>query len=314
MIDTMKQSFQIHRHLPVAHPVNPSDITQLIDRHFDALSPELQRAARWARQHPTELGLQSMRASAKRAGVAPATMTRLAQTLGFDGFEAFREPYQRALAQAGRDTYVARLPASSRRGTEGERLSRLNESQRHNVESVALANAAGKFEAAADAMLAARRVLFVGLRGSMGVAYHLFYAYGMLARNGMLATDLGGTLVDHAAQLGPDDMLVAVGQMPYTRQTVEVVVQARAAGVPVIALTDSSLSPIARSAQHVLLFQAESPSFFQSMTGAQALAESLVAVVAERGGAPVQQRLAERQAQLKTSRTYWERPVRKAPQ
>ena len=312
MIGNMKQSFQWRRH--ASPSVNTHDIAQLIDRHFDALSPELQRAARWAQQHPTELGLQSMRASAKRAGVAPATMTRLAQTLGFEGFEAFREPYQRALARAGRDNYVTRPAASSQAGVAGERLARLNESQRNNVESVVIANAATKLQAAADAMLAARRVLFVGLRGSMGVAYHLFYTYSMLARNGVLATDLGGTLVDHAAQLGAEDTLVAVGQMPYTRQTVEVVAQARTAGVPVIALTDSSLSPIARSAQHVLLFQAESPSFFQSMTGAQALAESLVAAVAERGGALVQQRLAERRAQLKASRAYWERPIRKAEQ
>ena len=307
----MKQTFQAPQALP--HPVvTPRDITRLIDRHFDALSPELQRAARWARQHPAELGLQSMRASAKHAGVAPATMTRLAQTLGFEGFEALREPYQRALARAGRETYVERLTVQQREGAEQDRLSRLNAAQRGNVESVAAANAAATVDAAADALLAARRGLFVGLRGSLGVAYHMYYTYAMLVRNGVLATDLGGTLVDQVAQLGGDDVLVAVGQMPYTRQTVEAVALARAAGVPVVALTDSTLSPIARSAQHVLLFQAESPSFFQSMTGAQAMAESLVAAVAVRGGEQVRQRLAERQAQLKASRAYWERPIKKA--
>ena len=45
-------------------------LTLLIDRHFEALSPELQRAARWVREHPAELGLQSLRASARAAGVA----------------------------------------------------------------------------------------------------------------------------------------------------------------------------------------------------------------------------------------------------
>lgn len=309
----MKQTFQSPS-VPLFPTVTPRDITRLIDRQFDALSPELQRAARWAQQHPTELGLQSMRASAKRAGVAPATMTRLAQTLGFEGFEALREPYQRALARAGRDTYVERLAAQQQQGAERDRLSRLNAAQRGNVESVVAANAAAKVDAAADALLAARQVLFVGLRGSMGVAYHMYYTYAMLMRNGVLATDLGGTLVDQVAQLDGSDVLVAVGQMPYTRQTVEAVAHARAGGVPVIAITDSSLSPIARSAQHVLLFQAESPSFFQSMTGAQAMAESLVAAVAVRGGEQVQQRLGERQAQLQASRAYWERPIKKAEQ
>ena len=31
-------------------------------------------AARWVREHPAELGLQSLRASARAAGVAPATL------------------------------------------------------------------------------------------------------------------------------------------------------------------------------------------------------------------------------------------------
>lgn len=292
--------------------VTPRDITRLIDRHFDALSPELQRAARWARQHPTELGLQSMRASAKRAGVAPATMTRLAQTLGFDGFEGFRQPFRRALARAGRDTYVERLALQQQGGGEGNRLACLNAAQRSNVESVQTANDGARIDAAADAMLAARTVLFIGLRASLGVAHHLHYTYGMLMHNGVLASDSGGTLVDQLVQLGPEDVLVAVGQAPYTRQTVEAVAQARAAGVPVVALTDSPLSPIARGARHVLLFQSDSPSFFQSMTGAQAMAEALVAAVAVRGGERVQQRLAARQEQLRAVRAYWERPLQKA--
>ena len=101
--------------------VTPRDITRLIDRHFDALSPELQRAARWARQHPTELGLQSMRASAKRAGVAPATMTRLAQTLGFDGFdvalgESMSLTFRRWVSGAAMAAHLAALPDEANAG------------------------------------------------------------------------------------------------------------------------------------------------------------------------------------------------------
>ena len=58
----------------------------------------------------------------------------------------------------------------------------------------------------------------------------------------------------------------------YTRQTVEAVQAARQRQVPVLALTDSPLSPLARLAQQSLLFEAASPTFFHSMAGAQALA------------------------------------------
>ena len=54
-------------------------VETLIEREFDGLSPELQRAARWVRSNGPVLALRSMRSAAGQAGVSPATMTRLAR-------------------------------------------------------------------------------------------------------------------------------------------------------------------------------------------------------------------------------------------
>ena len=48
------------------------------------------------------------------------------------------------------------------------------------------------------------------------------------------------------------------------------------------------------------------------MVGAQALAEALMATVAEQGGRAVLQRLAERQRRLQAAHVYWDKPVRQA--
>jgi DNA-binding MurR/RpiR family transcriptional regulator len=78
-------------------------------------------------------------------------------------------------------------------------------------------------------------------------------------------------------------------------------------------LTDTELAPIARGAQHVLLFDTASTSFFRSVAGAQALTETLLAAVATRGGEPVLQRLRGMQAHLRDTRAYWERRSAKEP-
>jgi DNA-binding MurR/RpiR family transcriptional regulator len=143
------------------------------------------------------------------------------------------------------------------------------------------------------------------LRASHGLAFHLHYTYGLVAANGVLVQGLGGTLTDQLAQLERTDLLVAVSQSPYTRQTVEAVEQARKQGAKVLALTDSRLSPIARSADQVLLFRTASPSYFHSMVGALALAEALVAAVAVRGGRKVLARLASMQHKLDAQKAYW---------
>jgi DNA-binding MurR/RpiR family transcriptional regulator len=292
-----------------ATALSPDAVQQLIEHRFDSLSPELQRAARWVRQHGASMALHSMRESAREAGVTPATMTRLAQRLGFDGFETLRAPYRRQLASTQSLPYLERARAQQRQRDQREpdQLAQLNALQQANVASVATLNSADSLANAAEAMLGAARVFFLGLRVCHGLAFHLHYAYGLIKPNGTLLNDLGGTMPDQVLQMTPGDLLVAVSQTPYTRQTVEIAELARRRNIATLVLTDSALSPIARGAQHVLLFDTASTSFFHSITGAQALAESLLAAVAARGGEAVLQRLRRMQTHLRATRAHWER-------
>lgn len=282
-------------------------LAQLLDSRFADLSPELQRAARWVREHPAELGLQSMRQSARAAGVAPATMTRLAQALGLDGFDAMRRPAMVALA---RSAGQASANDTSGYALEPAPTTALAQAQTANVASVAARNPDDQFQAAAQAILAARQVAFLGQRASFGIAHHLRYTADWLRAGTVLISDPAGAGGDLLAELTESDVLVAVSQAPYSVLTVQCAQQAQRRGVPVLALTDSALSPLAGAASTVLLFDATSPSFFHSMTGALALAETLMAAVAEQGGPAVLQRLAERQQRLQDARVYWDKPHR----
>jgi DNA-binding MurR/RpiR family transcriptional regulator len=274
------------------------------------LSPELLRAARWMEANPREAALLSMRECARRAGLAPATFTRLARALGHGGFDALKLRFQQALLpEADAAGYAARaqvLQASARRNADW--LEVLNEAQHANAASACGLNTSAQLESAAAAMLKARRVCFLGLRASHGLAFHLHYTYRLIASNGELAQELGGTLFDQLASLGPHDLLVAISLAPYTRQAVLAVEQVTRQGVPVLALTDSSLSPLVKVAGQTLLFRAQGASYFQSMVGALALAEALAAAAAVRGGRKVLAHLQTVQEQLVSQGAYWQKP------
>jgi len=104
----------------------------------------------------------------------------------------------------------------------------------------------------------------------------------------------------------------AIGLAPYSRQTVDAARRAAAAGLEVIALTDSDLSPLARAASARLLFEAASTSFFHSLVGAHALVERVMAEVAARGGRRVIRRLKQREVWLRETGAYWDN-TRDAP-
>lgn len=284
-------------------------IQKMIAEHFESLSPELQRAARWVSRHGSSLALHSMRDSARAAEVTPATMTRLARRLGFDGFDGLRAPFQRELAGSATGIDFSR-PAWRRRGKNSvaAAVDSLNTLQQANVASVVSLNPVGAIEETARCMLEAPQVFFLGLRVCHGVAIYLSYAYGLLSDNGVLVTGIGGTQSDQVARIGSRSVLVAVSQSPYTRQTVEAVQQASKGGATVIAMTDSRLSPLSRHAAQVLLYDTASTAHFHSTAGAQALAEAVIAAVAARGGATATAHLRRMQAYLQKSGAYWERP------
>ncbi len=76
-------------------------LTEQIVKAFDALPPQLQVAARYVLDSPRDVALLSMREQARRAGVQPATMTRLAKHLGFSGYEDIKDMYADAVREDG---------------------------------------------------------------------------------------------------------------------------------------------------------------------------------------------------------------------
>jgi DNA-binding MurR/RpiR family transcriptional regulator len=300
-------------------PASPSaiaapDVFKRIRRDFDALTPELQRAARWIADHPSETGLLSMRQQARNAGVSAPTMLRLARALGFADYAGLRRPFQEAMA--GRSLQFGRRATALQAAPEARRIGRLAQemasSQIEDVKSVLALNPAALIDAVVGVIAAARRVGFLGVRSSFGIAFQFRYAYNLIARNGVLFDGLGGTVHDQVDTLDRGDVLIAISQSPYSTPTVEAVGAAADRGVSIIALTDSVVSPLARRATHALRYRADSVSFFPSMIAPLALVELLLARLAAKGGKAVLERLTEVEQRLADQRAYWSPATRRA--
>ncbi len=292
--------------------MNPIPLRDRITAEFEHLSPELQRAARWVNDHPVELVTQSMRRSAMAAGVAPATMTRLAQALGYRGFDDMRTPeVEQAVVRASNYASKAAHQQAQQawQGQSPSEWQALVKDQVANITQGLDRNRVDTLEAVADALLAARQVLCLGLRAAHGLAFHLHYSCSLLLPNVALAQSSAGTLRDQIWSLDGRDVLVVAGLSPYTRETVVLAQLAASQGCLVVAITDSALGPLAQVARHTLLVKSTSPAFFHSLVGAQAMAEAIAATVAARGGEAVMKRLTEWERRLNDEHIYWEKPA-----
>jgi len=275
-------------------------LTRPIVEAFNGLSPQLQTAARYVLDCPDDVALLSMREQARRAGVPAATMTRLAKRLGLEGYDEVRALYAGAVrdgtlgfaGKAGVQVETQKLRgeralAADMALTLSRQIARLAETPTLDR----LADAAGRLHQA-------RRIYCLGLRSCHAIAWHFHYMLSLLGDKTVMLDEAGGIGLDAIRDAGGGDVLLAASVEPYARATIEGARYAAQQGVPVVALTDSEVSPLAQIAVAIIPAATDSPSFFHSMTPLLAVAEMLAALVAGRSGQKALDALTRTEAQL----------------
>ena len=273
---------------------------------FEQLSPQLKEAARWVIDHPSDVALLTMREQARRAGIPPATLTRLAQRFRLKGYDEIRKFHAEAVRRRP-DSYQGRAEGLlQQRDSEGEEalIQDIFSSLTCHLQELVSPPSMHRFRAAADIIAKSNRVFCLGLRSTFSVAYSFHYARALFGAASVLVDGPGGIATDALRTIGPGDALLAISVKPYTRQTVHAARYADKRGARVIAVTDSEVSPLATLAKETIIVGTDTPSFLHTMSPAFAAIECLTALVAARSGAETIKSLAANEEQLQAFDTY----------
>lgn len=262
------------------------DLHQQMLERYDELSKRLQQAARYALEHPNEVALETVTELAGRAGVQPSVFVRLSHAFGLSGWSEFQKIFQSAIAQ--------RAPSY------GERIRRMREVTKSDSDQLSadiprqfceinqssllqLSESLDRdaFRKAVSLISKADQLHVIGQRRSHAIAVYLAYAFTRTGKRARLLSGAGGTLSDEVKTLQAGDLLIAVSMHPYSPESVETVEQAQKAGIPIIAVTDGPLSPVARGAAAVLEVRDVDFLGFRSIVAQTCLAQALIIAVAE---------------------------------
>jgi DNA-binding MurR/RpiR family transcriptional regulator len=277
-----------------ARPADYDALKEAISREYPRLSKQLQAIARFALERPHDLALSTVAAIAQTLGVQPSSLIRFANALGFAGFSEMQRLFRSHLVARSAPSYRERIASLRGRGKGGgtsppEVLHGFVADSIHGLERLEESVRPADLRTAVRLLAAAQITHVIGLRRSFPVAAYLAYALGRLELRTHLLDGAGGMNREFARMAGRRDLLVAVSFRSYTPETVEIADECRGRGVPVIAITDTPISPLARSASVAFELGDDSSRAFRSLVEPLCLAQSLVVSVghylAERNGA-----------------------------
>lgn len=272
----------------IKKPSDENEFRSLLSSERQRFTRKLLEAGAWTLENPRVVALEPLAVIARESGIAPSTFVRLAKAMGFYGFTAMQKLFRAPLHGVYPESFSERIRHSQ--GDEvvadPNNLAALGQSlSRANSASLAHLNeklAAMPLDSVVARLLDARVVHVVGLERSFAVATSLAYSLKRSGIQTIQITGMGSVRGDEAANMQDGDLLAAVSFPPYAKETIDIARQVREAGHPVIAITDSAVSPIAERASDSLLVEDAVLHGFRSLTAAMTLVQTLTIGVAYR--------------------------------
>lgn len=258
---------------PLASPQN------IIKAIYDELTPKQRRLAQFVLNNPYTIAFESANELASQLQVSPATVVRFSQSLGYSGYPEFQKAVR------------AHLPSSLTAAERGARdlaeeesvpatiLSRVFNAERLSIQRVEDEIAPEQTSAAAQAIADAQRVLVLGTGVCGGVATHFAHGLQIMGIDVTIITAGGIPLAVELIKLDEHGVLVTFGVWRYVKSVVNATILAKKRGARCIAITDSSVSPLATGADYIFITPTEGVAHTLPLSGMTAMANALLVML-----------------------------------
>jgi len=263
---------------PIATPESPHGhqaLSAYIRARFDDFSRSQKDVAQYIVDHLDEAAFQTAEELARRANTSSSTVVRFSQALGFEGFpelqHAARDEYRRRRDDAPNGVASA-APLFSLDHTEFEAALAADHV---NVEDTAHKLSRSDAEAAIDAIVSAEKVLIAGTDQMAFFASYLRHLLMLLDLRAEIVASPSQEALGRLSRIDEGTLVVGLSAgrpHPLITRTMKL---ARHRKAPTLAITDATLSEVARLARIRLYYSSNTPAFVRSHTALLSLIQSL---------------------------------------
>ncbi len=256
-------------------PQGHQALSSYIRARFDEFSRSQKDVAQYIVDHLDEAAFRTAEELARRASTSSSTVVRFSQALGFEGFpelqQAARDEYRRRPPGAG-DALAGAAPLFSLDHTEFESALAADHV---NVEDTAHKLSRGNVEAAVDAIVTSEKVLIAGADQMAFFASYLRHLLMLLDLRAEIVASPSQEALGRLSRIDEQTLVIGLSAgrpHPLITRTMKLARHRRA---KTIAITDATLSEVAKLARIRLYYSSNTPAFVRSHTALLALIQAL---------------------------------------
>jgi DNA-binding MurR/RpiR family transcriptional regulator len=251
-------------------------LSAYIQARFDEFSRSQKDVAQYIVDHLDEVAFQTAEELARRANTSSSTVVRFSQALGFEGFpelqHSAREEYRRRHANGSAPAKSSPEPLFSLDQNEFETAVAADYD---NVEETARKVSRSEVEAAIDAIVDADRVLIAGTDQMAFFASYLRHLLMLLDLRAEIVASPSQEALSRLGRIDEHTLVVGLSAGRPHPLVVRAMKLARHRKARTLAITDATLSEVAKLAQVRLYYSSNSPAYVRSHTALLATIQAL---------------------------------------
>ena len=245
------------------------------------LPKRLRQCAHYVAANRDRIAVSTVAEMAEGAGVQPSAFMRFCQIMGFSGFSEMQRLFRGALFGGWPDysTRINHLRENSE-GTASGLLAEFVDAGRVSLEGVVNTVDSTHLEQAVQILARADVIHIIGLRRSFPVASYMAYAFEQMNVPAVLHSTVGG--LDNRSAIRETDALMAITFSPYSPETMAMAEAVSGRNIPIVALTDTSVSPLRKLGATILTVSEMDFGAFRSLSATLCVAITLSVAVGTR--------------------------------
>jgi DNA-binding MurR/RpiR family transcriptional regulator len=255
----------------------PESLSTYIQARFDDFSRSQKDVAQYIVDHLDEVAFQTAEELARRANTSSSTVVRFSQALGFEGYpelqHSAREEYRRRHATSPPAGGVG--PVAPLFSLDQNEFETMLAADHVNVEDTARKVSRSEVESAVEAIATTPRLLVAGTDQMAFFASYLRHLLMLLDLRAEIVASPSQEALGRLSRIDDETLVIGLSAGRPHPLVVRAMKLARHRKARTIAITDATLSEVAKLAQIRLYYSSNSPAYVRSHTALLAMVQAL---------------------------------------